>query len=463
MTALRTPSDRRSFADHPGGNPTPAGPTVVTTRPSPLTYAIRRIVTALVLVALVAGVAVAATGRLPSVLSAGAPLERGDEGLGSSAPAADPAADRAADPASAPVDPAARETEPAAGSTTEPEPAPAPAAAPEPTPVADPPSEGSRLVAQAPERVLDTRAGDAGPPARGTTHAVELAPDRRAVALSVSVMMTAQAGSVLVDGGDGTVEAIAVGGPGATVTNLVIVPVVTDELAITSTAGGHLVVDVVGTFRPVTGGSAGGRFVPIEPTRVTEMVTATDGREAVVTFDAAVPVGPERATAVLAMITADVGSDGGIVRLGPAAEAYDQMLMWGPASGDARTRRGIVLLQPGEETTAALRYDGGTALSVDVLGYFTDESAGIATAGLFVTDGPSTVFAGQLEADSPVVLRDVAPADGLGVATVADRTGTGGRLWTETAPVTGGEIVVTSSAPIEAEVTLLGVFRGSEP
>ncbi|MGI9615510.1 MAG: hypothetical protein ACR2QO_21540, partial [Acidimicrobiales bacterium] len=93
-------------------------------------------------------------------------------------------------------------------------------------PLALPPA-ATMLVPQPPERVIDTRGGDEPPPSPDTALSVTLDDDDTvAVMISVSVLNASQPGAVLVDGRAGVVEVARLPKPGATTTNLVVVPVV---------------------------------------------------------------------------------------------------------------------------------------------------------------------------------------------------------------------------------------------
>ncbi len=442
--------------------------TAVSTEASGTTYLLRRLALLLVVALGAALATLAATDRLDTI------------GLGSLAGRdATTSADAASetDATTSGDDPRSARASGGTSATTEPEPA-APDAAPDEamSPIsvqadseadAKPaapaigaaPARAGRLVAQAPERVLDTRGpdGSSSAPDPGATQTFGVPPERTAVALSVSLLGAERGGSVIVDGRAGAVEAVAVGGAGGTVTNLVIIPVVGEEVTVRNSAGGQLVVDVVATFESAPTGSASGRFVAIEPTRIAELETAVDGDQAALALDQAVPA--EGPSAVLVMVTADVGADGGVVRLGPAQESYDQMLMWGP-TGENRQRRGLVLLEPTTDGTAALLYDGGTVLTVDVVGYFTGDEAALELTGLYVPSGPRLLYSGPLGPDVPVQLGGVEPGAGRAVATVASRSADAGRLWSVTTPVVDGRIEVGAAGPVEADVTLLGVFIG---
>ena len=423
-------------------------------------YLLRRAALLLVVVALIAAVAAVVAGRLDSAIGGeGSGAEGNLLGVGNEAAAA------AIDPDASDPEPLPASAEESADEPAEELVVPAP---PIEEDVAGDPGDASatiaasgpsRLIAQAPERVLDTRqvdGADAPPPAPETAHSVTVPDGRTAVALSVSLLSAERSGSVTIDGRSGVVEAVAVGGPAATVTNLVIVPVAGTELTLRNSGGGHLVVDLVGSFEAAPEGASSGRFVAVDPTRITELETAVDGREATLSFEQVTPSG--EASAVLAVVVADVGADGGVVRLGPDADSYDQMLMWGPADETSRQRRGLVLIAPDAAETSALLYNGGSALTVDVIGYFTDNAAPVEVDGLYVPSGPSTLFSGELGPEEPVVLSGVEPGTGTAFATVARRSADAGQLWSITTPVDGGSIQISASTAVQADVTLLGVF-----
>ncbi len=317
------------------------------------------------------------------------------------------------------------------------------------------PARTSRLVAQAPQRVLDTRDGDL--PAPGTALTVTAGPSQTAVAASITVFGTEQAGAVIADGGAGPVTVTEIGGAGASVTNLIVLPIINGGFTVQSTAGGHLVVDIVGGFEE-SGETTAGRFVPVDDIQVAQLETAVDGRETDLALQTAVPAD---AAAVLVRIDADVGADGGRVLLGPATDQYDQMLMWGPATEGNLQRRGLVLLQPSELGNLQLRYDGGSVLTAEVVGYFTGQSASSATTGLYVPSGPRVIHQGSAAAGSPIAVAGIEPPDGIALVTTAASAGPG-EVGLSLAPVSGGTVTVADGLPVtggaDAVVTLLGVF-----
>ena len=151
-----------------------------------------------------------------------------------------------------------------------------------------------------------------------------------------------------------------------------------------------------------------------------------------------------------------------MVRLGSAPDDYDQALMWGPATDGPRERRGVALVRPNDLGSAHLRYEGGTDLTAYVIGYFTNESRPVSTAGLYVPATPQRLYEGLLRPDEPVVIDDLEPTARTALLTVASPSTEAGRLGTFLVPASDGRITLTPSAEIESVVTLLGLFIGDE-
>ena len=331
----------------------------------------------------------------------------------------------------------------------------------------------SRFVPTATLRVLDTRGIDA--PAPDTELSFEVPPSA-SVALSVSIVDTERSGAVVFDGRDGTVEALRLPGAGATTTNLAIVPVDGDRVSVRSSAGGHLVVDLVGIFETVDGPVASGRFVPVADTRIGRLVTSDDGRELLLplsgqrwtadaTYDSEGGNQPDQTTydltaasAVLAVVSADVGSEGGVVRLGPEHDRYEQMLMWAPASGQNKVRHGLVLLTPDDVRLGALRYDGGSELTFDVVGYFTGDDAEVADTGLLLPDSATTLGSTPVFADSGTTLGGFAPEATGAIVSLNPLAGIPGRLGARVMATNGGSGSIWTDDDVEVIVTVFAQF-----
>jgi hypothetical protein len=347
------------------------------------------------------------------------------------------------------------------------------AAAPAPEPPSSAPVPArrtSQLISAPPRRLLDTRAE--APLEQGEHRTIALPSDRppTAVLVSVSLIDSAAPGSVRLEAGRGSVTALTAAAAGAATTNLIAVPTAPGSpLTVTNDAGGHLVLDVVGEFQPVTS-SAAGRFVSTDPVRIAHLVTKVDGREGVLD---ATRIGDEAArqsSALLVLVTAVIGRKGGTVSMGPEHGQYDQMLHWGPNDGRQLQRRGVALLVPGADGTS-FRYDGGSIIDIDVIGYFTNDLAPISSAGLFIPSdqvelvktavpaGTSNVgsFADRVAgvfvnaSASPGFVgdadpRDVAVASGRTIGLVLDPS------------ADGHTMSIRSSADLDARLELLGVF-----
>ncbi len=285
-------------------------------------------------------------------------------------------------------------------STVQPEAEPEPESEPEAEPESEPESAttevattaavGTRFVDLPTTRILDTRAGDGAEPVPpgGSVDAElgDLIPtdEVSTVVFSVNVAMAQGPGPITISAGGDDVNAINAAGPGQMTTNMVFVPYEPgEEVTISTAGGGHLVVDAVGYFAESEVASAG-RFVPVATQRIARLVTEVDGREAVVRPLANPALPASGVNSVLVRITADVGGEGGMVRLGDDLDVLPNTMMWAATSGDDRTRQGVAVVTLSDLDELAFTYNGGTVLDLDVLGYFTDESALETSSGLFV-------------------------------------------------------------------------------
>ena len=164
----------------------------------------------------------------------------------------------------------------------------------------------SAFASLAPSRILDTRTGlggHFGRPAVGATLDVKVTggavpADATAVVLNVVATDAARSAYVQVlptaQGTLGASSNLNVG-PGATVANLVTVPVGSGgRVTLYDVAGAHLIADVQGYFRPVTTSSAG-RFRALTPTRLVDSRDRTGMARVVewpVTRPVPTPTGP---------------------------------------------------------------------------------------------------------------------------------------------------------------------------
>ncbi len=270
---------------------------------------------------------------------------------------------------------------------------------------------GTRFVDLATTRVLDTRtAGESAPPVEAG-ESVEVDIDQflpgggvRMVVLSVNVAMAQGPGPITVAAGGGPVTAINVVAAGQMTTNMVFVPYIAGEpVAVTTAGGGHLVVDLVGYFEEADVATAG-RFVPVATQRLARLVTEVDGREAVVNPLSNPALPASGVTSVVVRITADVGEEGGMVRLGQDLETLPNTMMWAATSGDDRTRQGVAVVPLSEVDELAFVYTGGSVLDLDALGYFTDDTALEGESGIFVPSADTTPVTIDVAASEPTTV-----------------------------------------------------------
>ncbi|MCU1389747.1 MAG: hypothetical protein JWL72_3085 [Ilumatobacteraceae bacterium] len=232
-----------------------------------------------------------------------------------------------------------------------------------------------RFVSVAPARLVDTRSSQPNGLAAGGTITVPLPAgvdaDARAVAVNVTSVGASAPGFLTGYAAGSAPPATSFLNPdgtgGATAAS-VILPVSAQGLTITSSSGGHVIVDLVGWF---TGDAAAmstdGLLVPVTPTRLLD--TRTDkprlwpagAREI-----AAVPAG---AGAVVTNVTAVDADAAGFVTAYPAGTAL-------PSTSSVNAARSGAVTPNMAITTVSTRGLGyyanaGTDLVVDLTGYFT--------------------------------------------------------------------------------------------
>ncbi|MEL6982149.1 MAG: hypothetical protein AAFO29_06975, partial [Actinomycetota bacterium] len=168
------------------------------------------------------------------------------------------------------ADPDRRASTPPAGPTAPEDPSEAPSIVVPAAPTS------AQLQAGPVERIVDSRGAadtDASTVALPTPGATV-----RALVLSISIVGSDRSGTVRVEGSYGSIDAVTVGGPGASMSNPFVVVPGTDPSTVVNPTGGDLVIDLVATF-VAAGPSASGRLLTVEPIRLATLVTADEGRE----------------------------------------------------------------------------------------------------------------------------------------------------------------------------------------
>lgn len=230
-----------------------------------------------------------------------------------------------------------------------------------------------RFVPLPPARLLDTRATGPGL-APGTTVVVPLpaqvAADATALAINVTTVGEHAPGFVTGTAAGGvapTTSFLNPDGTGRARAAAVILPVSAGGLALTTTSGGDLIVDVVGWFTgPSAPRSADGLFVPVSPRRLLDTRESAPRLWPGGTRELAAPV---TAIAVVTNVTMAQTDGSGFVTAYPAGTGLP-----GTSSVNAAGFESIVAnmaITPLSDRGTAYFANRGTDLIVDMMGSFT--------------------------------------------------------------------------------------------
>jgi hypothetical protein len=351
------------------------------------------------------------------------------------------------------------------------------------TPASDAVPGSSRLALPGPRVVLDTRAGSRPRPGALAALALPALPSGSThVLLEVSLLSATRPGAVDIRSGEDDIAVLRVPRAGAMTTATVVVPAGPDAgLQVRTEGGGHLLVQLLGAFEPAQDATAG-RVVPVPATRVLDLVTARDGKDATIDLTAVPALAePGQVAAVLLQVAADVGRRGGSVTVDGVPGGVRQTVFWSPTSGTDRTRTGFLVV-PVSGTTVDLHYQAGTELRADLVGYVTGASAARDTAGLVVPappGSPAPAAPARPAPTAPVPIGPgkaadlpVVPPDGLAgvpagrvaaaLVTVTATAGKAGRVavYAPGSAVPGVPTVTAAPGAPRATSTLVGTVDG---
>ncbi|MBX7266596.1 hypothetical protein KIF24_11465 [Micromonospora sp. Llam7] len=259
-------------------------------------------------------------------------------------------------------------------------------------PPADPAVAGStRLIPVRPQVLLDSREVGALPAGVDVTVPVPPVPaGTSAVLVEVSILAAKGPGEVTVVQGTDRTTVLRVPKAGAQLSATVVAHLGPDgDLRASATGGGDLLVRLVGVFEPAERSDAG-RVVAVPPARVVTLVPRTDGKKASVALAEVrqlADAGP--ISAVILQVSADVGRNGGFVSAGTRAGDLNQTVYWSATSGSDRTRGGLMVI-PVSDGSVHLRYEAGTEMRANLVGYVTGAGAPESTEGLVVPIPPHT-------------------------------------------------------------------------
>ena len=277
----------------------------------------------------------------------------------------------------------------------------------------EPTGDAGVFIPVTPARAFDTRTV-AIPLAAGSPRAVDLSSIVPAGATAVALNTTAVDPSAA---GFARVWSVDDGMPDTSMLNFVAGETVANatisrigarrSVNVYSQVDADLVLDVVGYWMPRYS-SAAGRFVPITPTRLldTRDGPAKPAAGTVTTLDvhARSDLGLEHASAVAVTVTVAEPEAPGYVTTWPGAPPRPLASSLNVnASGELRTNMSIVGV--GTDGTISLFNQSATQLVVDIVGWFTDDSADVSRHGLLEAGSPLRADDSRTTAAGPLKVR----------------------------------------------------------
>ncbi|HEY1281122.1 MAG TPA: hypothetical protein VGF22_15705, partial [Acidimicrobiales bacterium] len=255
----------------------------------------------------------------------------------------------------------------------------------------------ARFVPVTPARLFDSRRGVAL--AAGSVTRLPVAgvagvpPDATAAALNVTVTEATGPGFVTVwpaGGARPDTSNVNVERPGATVPNLVVVPLGPDgAVDMFTLAAGHLVVDVVGAWEPATTATAG-RLRAVEPVRVLDTRTGAIVPSGGVVEANVGGIAGHPSGAVLNVTATESTGPGFVTVWAASGPRPDSSNLDVEQAG--QTVANLVVTPVSADGKVALFAQTATHLVVDLVGVFTDDSAAPSGDGLLVPVAPARLL-----------------------------------------------------------------------
>jgi beta-lactamase class A len=265
----------------------------------------------------------------------------------------------------------------------------------QPSPAAQP----GVFVAVAPYRILDTRSG--AKVEADETIEIDVRDlsvnDKSITAVALNITVTdAEATGFITAFADGSEQPLASNlnqRPGRITPNLAVVPVgASGKVRIYSSTAANVIVDILGRWYVAGDNERAGRFQQITPSRVFDSrsgraVSANRAVSVAVRNVAGIPRSGVAAVAV--NVTVTDASDDGYWTIWPTGTKR-------PEASNLNTNRGdtianTTLVPIGRDGSISIFGTGGGHVLVDVVGWFTDETAAASSAGRFVVQAPTRI------------------------------------------------------------------------
>jgi beta-lactamase class A len=255
------------------------------------------------------------------------------------------------------------------------------------------------FVAVAPTRLVDTRSGTKVKADESIDLEVRdpSVGDRELTAVALNITVTdSEATGFITAFADGTELPLASNlnqRPGRVTPNLAVVPVgANGKVRIYSSTTAHVIVDILGRWYAADDVATAGRFQQVVPSRVFD---SRQGRAVAANGVVTVPIkgaaGVPRSgvSAVAVNVTVTNATDDGYWTVWPTGTKR-------PEASNINTHRGdtianTTLVPIGRDGSISIFGTGGGHVLVDVLGWFTDDTAAVSTTGRFVAQVPMRV------------------------------------------------------------------------
>jgi hypothetical protein len=310
------------------------------------------------------------------------------------------------------------------GTPSGPTPTPPPTTAPPPPP---PSSDASAFVALDTQvRLLDTRGGAAPAPGQSVdvrvTGIAGVPASATAVAVNVTAADSTNPGWVqaLPKGraAIGSSSTVNIDTPGQTIANSAIVAVGNDSsISLYTYGGGHLLLDVIGYFAPVSGSTSGGRLESVDPTRLldTRLSVGLRAAQSTTSLRVAGAAGlPASARAVVLNVTATQAAPG-FLQLAPSDRLAPGTTSNVNTTHFDQTIANLVIVPLSATGEVSIYNSASSQVIVDLLGWFTGDSDPSSAEGLFRVLSPARILDTRPGGAAPGKGADVAlPVLGLG-------------------------------------------------
>ncbi|MEL7157115.1 MAG: hypothetical protein AAFN30_11000, partial [Actinomycetota bacterium] len=202
-------------------------------------------------------------------------------------------------------------------------------------------------------------------------------------ALVVDVALSTETASTLtVHAGDRPQAALVFAVPASgrlRVPHLIVVPDEQGRIVLSTDGPAEVAVVGVGRYEAAERARAG-RFVPVDARRIGSLVPTIEGGRLSVALPAALGPDWRHVGRAVVRLTADVGPNGAL-----AVDDGGRPTLWpAPETGAPTIGSALLVVEPGVAGTVGFDFVGGSVLALDLVGYYTNDSAPSSDRGLLL-------------------------------------------------------------------------------